>query len=70
MGLLEGKEAICYPGFEQFLTGAILSDQKIVKSGNIFTAKGAGVAIPFALRLVEEFKGKEIAEELTNSICY
>ncbi len=70
MGLLEGKEAICFPGFEQYLNGAIVSEQKIVKSGNIFTAKGAGVAIPFALRLVEEFKGKEIADNLANSICY
>lgn len=45
MGLLTGKEAICYPGFENQLQGAILSDNKIVKSGNIYTAKGAGVEI-------------------------
>ncbi len=70
MGLLEGKEAICYPGFENFLYGATLSKEKIVKSGQIFTAKGAGVAIPYALRLVEELKGKEVADKLAESICY
>jgi len=69
MGLLEGKEAICYPGFENQLFGATLSEAKVVKSGTIITAKGAGVAIEFALKLVEELKGKAIAEKIAMSIC-
>lgn len=69
MGILNGKEAICYPGFENQLQGAILSESKIVKSGLIHTAKGAGVAIQFALKLVEELKGKKVAEQLADSIC-
>ncbi|HJV76827.1 MAG TPA: DJ-1 family glyoxalase III [Paludibacter sp.] len=69
MGLLKGKEAICYPGYEDQLQGAILSDNKTVKSGSIHTAKGAGVAVQFALKLVEELKGKKKAEQITNSIC-
>ena len=70
MGLLEGKEAICYPSFENQLLGATVSGDKIVKSGSILTAKGAGVAIEFALRLVAEMKGKTIAEDIATSICY
>src|ERR1035437_1282825 len=69
MGLLQGKEAICYPGFEKELVGATLSENKVVKAENIFTAKGAGVAIQFALKLVEELKGKEEADRIANSIC-
>ena len=69
MNLLNGKEAICYPGFENQLCGAILSKNKIVKSENIYTAKGAGVAVQFALKLVEELKGREVAQDLANSIC-
>jgi len=69
MGLLKGKEAICYPGFEDKLIGAILSQNKIVKSGPIHTAKGAGVAVQFALKLVEELKGKETADQISGSIC-
>lgn len=69
MGLLEGKEAICYPGFEDQLHGTILSKNKIVKSGNVHTAKGAGVAVQFALKLVEELKGREEAQKLADSIC-
>jgi len=70
MGFLEGKEAICYPGFENQLFGATLSEEKIVKSGLIITAKGAGVAVDFALKLVEELKGKASAERVAVSICY
>jgi len=69
MGLLNGREAICYPGFENQLTGAILSEDKIVKSGLIHTAKGAGVAIQFALSLVAELKGKVEADRIEGSIC-
>jgi len=70
MGLLEGKEVICFPGFENQLFGAILSDKKIVTSGLIHTAKGAGVAILFALKLVEELKGKKVAKQIADSICF
>ena len=42
---------------------------KIVKSGTILTAMGAGVAIQFAIRLVEELKGKTAAEHVASSIC-
>lgn len=66
--LLKDKEAICYPGFENLLINAKISDKKIVKSGNIYTAKAAGVAIQFALMLVEELKGKEASESISKAI--
>ncbi len=68
MNLLNGKEAICYPGFEDKLYRAILSKDKVVKSGNISTAKGAGVALKFALKIVEDLKGKEAADKIAESI--
>lgn len=64
MGLLEGKEAISYPGFEETLTGATISEKIIAKADNILTAKGPGVAIPFALKIVEELKGKQTADDI------
>jgi len=69
LGLLAGKEAICYPGFENQLVGAILSNEKIVKSGFINTAKGAGVAVQFALKLVEELTDIQTADKIAESIC-
>jgi len=68
MGLLKGREAICYPGFENLLEAARISEEKVVKSGNIFTAKGPGVAIPFALKIVEEIKGEKIAADVAAAL--
>ena len=70
MGLLNGKEAICYPGFENFLTGASVSDQDVVQSGSVFTAKGPGVAIDFALALVEDLKGPDVAAQVSGGMIY
>ena len=67
-GLLEGKEAICYPGFEKELTGATISDKKVVRDGNIITAAGMGVALEFGLKLVEALKGAQAAEELRSAV--
>lgn len=67
-GLLEGKEAICYPGFEKELTGAKISDKKVVRDGNIITATGMGVALEFGLKLVEVLKGKEVADDLRRAV--
>ena len=43
-GLLEGKEATCFPGFENELDGATISDKYVVTDGNIITARGMGSA--------------------------
>ncbi len=64
MGLLKGKKATCFPGFEKYLEGAIVTSAATEKDQNIITGKGAGVAIQFALKIVEELKGKEAAEQL------
>ena len=67
-GLLEGKEATCFPGFEDHLTGATLSASRVVRDGKIITAAGMGVALEFGLALVEVLKGKEEAEALRRAV--
>lgn len=67
-GLLQGKNAICYPGFEKELTGATLSDKKVVRDGNIITAAGMGVALDFGLELVKVLKGEDAALALRHAI--
>ena len=67
-GLLEGKEAICYPGFEKELSGAVISDKKVVRDGNIITAAGMGVALDFGLELVKALKGEETANALRTAV--
>ncbi|MDX8341290.1 DJ-1 family glyoxalase III [Draconibacterium sp. IB214405] len=68
LGLLKEKQATCYPGFEDELHGAIITGEAVEKAENIITGKGAGVAIKFALKIVEKFKGKEIADDLAKKM--
>ncbi len=67
-GILKGKKATCFPGFENELDGAIFTDESVVRDANIITAKGAGVAIEFGLKIVEEFAGKDEADKIYTSI--
>lgn len=64
LGILKNKNATCYPGFENRLEGAKTTENNIELAENVITGKGAGVAMEFALKIVEMFKGKEFADEL------
>ena len=67
-GLLAGKEAICYPGFEKELTGAKISDKRVVRDGTIITAVGMGAALEFGLELVAALRGRDTAEQLRRAV--
>lgn len=67
-GLLNGKNAVCFPGFEDELTGAILSDKFVCQDGNILTAKGMGSAVEFGLRIAARITGEEKANSIGNSL--
>lgn len=70
LGILKGKKAACYPGFEERLTGAEVVFDKVAVDGNVTTSRGMGTAIPFALSLVEQLVSKEKAAELKKGIVY
>ena len=63
-GYLKGKEAICYPGYEELLYGASLSKKGVVRDGRIITAMSAGFAWQFGAALAEIFIGKEACERV------
>ena len=69
-GLLKGKKATCYTGFEQELTGAEVSDEPAVIDGKIITARGAGVAVDFGLKLVEALVSKEKSEKMGEALLW
>ena len=70
MGLLKGRKAICFPGFEDALQGAEITDKRVVVDGNIFTSKGMGTAIDLGLEIVSNLISEEKSEELAKSIQY
>jgi 4-methyl-5(b-hydroxyethyl)-thiazole monophosphate biosynthesis len=67
-GLLNGKKATCYPGFENELSGAEVVDASVVTDGNITTARGMGAALEFASELVSLICGEEKKKALCDSI--
>lgn len=69
-GLLKGKNAVCYPGFEKYLTGAKIAGEgvRVVTDGKVITGKAMGAATEFALALTAALKGVSAAEELRASI--
>ena len=72
LGILKGVRAACNPTVEDILTanGAVLIRENAVKEGNIITSRAMGTAIPFALAIVEHYKGKEAADALGRNILY
>lgn len=68
-GLLQGRRATCYPGFESALTGATLSEEPGHNpTGQFTTARGAGVAVDFALELVRILVDEQTALAIRGSI--
>ena len=69
-GILDGKHATSYPGFEPKLLGAICETSEVVRDGNVITSRGMGTAIPFALEIISYFQGAEAKEAMGKSIMY
>ncbi|MGN0516694.1 DJ-1 family glyoxalase III [Eubacterium sp.] len=67
-GLLDGKRAICFPGYEEYLEGAEISEDFVVTDGRIITAKGAGVSVDFGLEIVKQLRGEELSNEIRAKI--
>ncbi len=68
LGILKNRQATCFPGFEKYLTGASVSAEAVVVSGNVITGRGAGVALAFALKIVEVLKGKSVSDNLAQKM--
>ncbi len=68
LGILEGRKACCFPGFEDELRGAVLGDDFVCCDSKVITAKGMGSAIDFSEKitacLINENKAKKIKESL------
>ncbi|MGV7929027.1 MAG: DJ-1 family glyoxalase III [Spirochaetota bacterium] len=67
-GVLAGKKATCFPGFESEMKGATPTGSPVEVDGTIITARGPGCAIPFALALVEALAGKTMMRDLRDAM--
>ncbi len=68
-GLLQGKKATCYTGFEDQLIGAeVLTDHPAVTDGNIITACGMGAALEFSCEIIKKLISEDRAELLLKAL--
>lgn len=70
LGLLNGKKATCYPGFEESLTGAEYTHQGVITDGLVTTARGLGYALDLGLEISSLLIGKETAAKMKEAIQY
>ena len=69
-GVLKGKKAACYPGFEDELAGAELSTDDVVSDAGVITSRSPGTAMAFALAIIEDLKGKETADKIAEALLF
>jgi len=64
LGILKGRRAVCYPGFEAYLKGAAIGNEPFIKDDTIITGRGIGAALEFSLEIVRVLSGEEKATKL------
>ena len=72
LGILSGRKAMCFPGFEEYLQDAQIVDapERVVTDGNITTSRGMGTSVDLGLELVKLLCGQDVADSLGKSIQY
>jgi len=72
LGLLQGKKATCYPGFEQVLkeSGAQYTADLVTVDGNITTAEGPAAAFPYAYELLTQLVDKATSDQIAEGMRF
>lgn len=70
LGILRGKQATCYPGFEQTLEGATYTGELCTTDGNVTTGEGPAAAFPFAYELLKQLKDADTAHQVATGMRY
>ncbi len=63
-GVLQGRQATCYPGALDGQPGIILSASSVVQDGKVLTSRGPGTAMDFALQLIEVLAGAQTRRQV------
>ncbi len=70
LGILEGKRATCYPGFEKDLEGATYTGQLVTVDGNVTTGEGPAAAFPFAYDLLGQLTSPQKANQIAEGMRF
>lgn len=70
LGLLDGRRATCYPGFEGELGEAQYTAALVEEDGPFLTGKGPGAAFALGYAIVERLVGRDVADQLKAGMMY
>lgn len=70
LGLLKGKRATCYPGFEKYMEGAEYTAELYTIDGNITTGRGPAATLPYAYAILASFVGEDTVKEIKDGMIY
>lgn len=70
-GILEGKKATCYPGFEQYFgENTEYTATLFQEDGNVITGEGPAATLPYAYKILSYFASKETVAALQDGMMY
>ncbi|MGN0374203.1 MAG: DJ-1 family glyoxalase III [Butyrivibrio sp.] len=69
-GLLKGRNATCYPGFEKDLEGAVCKGAAFEVDGKFITGKGMGKTLDFALAILEALTDRDTAKHVAMTTMF
>ena len=70
LGILDGKRATCYPGFESALETATYTGDLVTVDGNVTTAEGPAAAFPYAYELLAQLVDKQTSDQVAEGMRY
>ncbi len=70
LGLLDGVDYTCYPGFQAQVRGGRYIGGTVVSGIDRITGEGPGAAIPFALEILARLQGRDVAAQVQKDMCF
>jgi 4-methyl-5(b-hydroxyethyl)-thiazole monophosphate biosynthesis len=70
LGILDGKKATCYPGFEEALYEADYTGDLVTVDGNVTTGEGPAAAFPYAYELLTQLVDKQTSDQIATGMRY
>ncbi len=70
LGILDGRRATCYPGFEQYLDHAEYTAELVTVDGNVTTGEGPAAAFPFGYELLRQLTDSQTSEQVAEGMRY
>ena len=70
LGILDGKKATCYPGFEDALIESDYTADLVTVDGNVTTGEGPAAAFPFAYELLAQLVNKQTADQIADGMRF